>query len=413
MHRSMETRPKPVRHRAGKWPALLSLGVIVCSTPFLIGLSSPDAGVGRGPGDYVVIAQNDLGMHCMQRDYENFMILPPFNTVHAWIIERKSSPELVEEMEDDQSFEIHVPGNTRSADKTNWWRYAESILGQSFPPEVGMTGNTVAGEFEPGPGHRFEYTGMPITPLDDAGRNNPYPLATVEFKKNGTVLASTQTVVPVSWELRCDLCHGDPKPGLDTDLDILRDHDRMHNTDLEHNTPVFCASCHADPALGAPGEPGVSMFSHAMHGAHADRLVDLPVQLETDCYSCHPGQRAQCQRDVHLVNGMNCEDCHGGMADVGDPARTPWVDEPRCADCHDRPGFEFEPPGVLFREATGHGGIACVVCHGSPHAVTPTASAPDNVQMIRLQGHAGTLDTCTVCHTEVPSDPFPHRGDDD
>jgi hypothetical protein len=402
--------PNPTR---GRRPPIAAIAAIALGTPLLLGLADDDPRAPRGPGDFIVVAQNDLGMHCMQRDYEHFMVLPPFNTVHAWIIKREGSPQIVEELRVGESLQIYVPGNTRSADKTNWWRYAEPILGQQFAPDTGLTGNTMAGDFERGAGRRFEYTGMPITPLDDAGRNNPYQLATVEFKQNGVVAASTQTVVPVSWELRCDLCHGDPDPGLDADLDILRDHDRLHATELESNAPVFCASCHADPALGAPGQPGISMFSHAMHGAHADRLSDLPVTLATDCYACHPGQRAQCQRDVHLINAMNCEDCHGGMADVGNPARTPWVDEPRCGDCHTRPGFEFEPPGVLFRNATGHGGVACVVCHGSPHAITPTASAPDNVQMLRLQGHAGTLNTCTVCHTEVPSDPFPHRGDDD
>jgi hypothetical protein len=233
------------------------------------------------------------------------------------------------------------------------------------------------------------------------------------MSSTGSVLASTQAVLPVSWELRCDLCHGNPSPGLDAELDILRDHDRLHNTTLEANQPVFCASCHADPALGAPGQPGISMFSHAMHGAHADRLVDLPATLTNDCYACHPGERAQCQRDVHEMNAVRCNDCHGGMADVGSPDRTPWVDEPRCADCHSRPGFEFEPQGVLFRNATGHGGVACVVCHGSPHAITPTVTQADNLQHQSLQGHPGTLNDCTVCHIQMPHDPFPHRGDDD
>jgi hypothetical protein len=394
-------------------PTLISLGLLACVVPALLGASAwTSASAPRQLGQYVVFAQNDLGMHCMQRDYSRFMILPPSNTVNAWVYERGESPQPITELQNGRVLTIHVPGNTRSADKTNWWRHAESILGQAFAPDIGLTGNGLAGEFELLGQGLFEFAGMPITPLDDAGRNNPYPLASVEFTQGGQVLASAQTVVPVSWELRCDLCHGEPSPGLDSDLDILRDHDRLHGTTLEASQPVFCAGCHADAALGAPGEPGVSVFSHAMHASHADRLGDLPVTLATECYACHPGERAQCQRDVHSAMGMNCNDCHGGMADVGDPSRMPWVDEPRCADCHSRPGFEFEPPGVLFRNARGHGGVACVVCHGSPHAVTPTVTEADNLQHLSLQGHTGTLDTCTVCHIEQPHDPFPHRGDD-
>ena len=31
-------------------------------------------------GDMVVLGYNDLGMHCMNQDFSEFMILPPFNT---------------------------------------------------------------------------------------------------------------------------------------------------------------------------------------------------------------------------------------------------------------------------------------------------------------------------------------------
>jgi hypothetical protein len=68
---------------------------------------------------------------------------------------------------------------------------------------------------------------------------------------------------------------------------------------------------------------------------------------------------------------------------------------------------------VLFKDATGHGGVACASCHGSPHAIAPNVTDTDNQQAIFWQGHAGIINTCTVCHTQQPSDPFPHRGEDD
>ena len=37
---------------------------------------------------YVILACNDLGMHCMNSDFSEMMVLPPFNTLHAQIIRR-------------------------------------------------------------------------------------------------------------------------------------------------------------------------------------------------------------------------------------------------------------------------------------------------------------------------------------
>lgn len=262
----------------------------------------------------------------------------------------------------------------------------------------------------PGTPGDFQAVGIPLTPVDDTGREDPYPLATVTVQQNGQVVAQTQAVVPVSWEISCNLCHT-PEAGESVANNILRAHDRLHGTDLVHQKPVNCSVCHSDNALVAPGQPGVSSLSSAMHTAHASRMG--PVQyLASECYACHPGIRTACLRDVHLARGMTCASCHTSMAAVGDPARRPWLDEPRCDSCHTRAGFQFEQPGTLYRNSVGHGGVKCVTCHNSPHAITPTTTGVDNQQAIRLQGHAGTIDTCAVCHTQQPSDPFPHRPDD-
>lgn len=386
------------------------VAVVACGS--LLGMMA--LGKARQPaaplGEYIVIAYNDLGMHCMQRDFSRFMVLPPFNTVQAVVIKRGDNPDIVEEASNDFSLDYTIPSNTRSADKTNWWEYQDELLGINMPPDVGLTGNGMSGELEALGDGRWEVTGIPITPVSDAGIDDPYPLATLTLRREGSIAARTQTVVPASWEINCHQCHGDAQTPVE--VDVLRDHDRLHGTDLESNQPVLCASCHADPAIGAPGQAGISTFSGAMHAAHASRMDLLPADFGNECYSCHPGQRAQCQRDHHFSAGVQCIQCHGTMADVGSPDRTPWVDEPRCADCHSRPGFEFEPPGVLYRNAFGHGGVACFACHGSPHATTPTVTVRDNLQALRLQGHAGVIDDCSVCHTQPPSKPFFHRLED-
>jgi hypothetical protein len=134
--------------------------------------------------------------------------------------------------------------------------------------------------------------------------------------------------------------------------------------------------------------------------------------LDVDCYACHPGVRTQCLRDIHYIRGYDCYDCHGQMTDVANPKRSPWADEPRCDECHRREEFQFEQAGVLYRNSKGHGGVHCSACHGSPHAITPTSTAPDNYQALHYQGHTGVIDTCTVCHTVIPSESFEHQFDD-
>ncbi|WP_455219121.1 hypothetical protein, partial [Kaarinaea lacus] len=37
---------------------------------------------------YTLVAANDLGMHCADLDYQVFSILPPFNVVHAQVIQK-------------------------------------------------------------------------------------------------------------------------------------------------------------------------------------------------------------------------------------------------------------------------------------------------------------------------------------
>ncbi len=94
---------------------------------------------------------------------------------------------------------------------------------------------------------------------------------------------------------------------------------------------------------------------------------------------------------------------------VGEPSRSPWVDEPRCDGCHNTPGHDYEQPGTLYRNSKGHMGISCEACHGSTHAIGPSVVDRDNVQAIMHQGKAGTINSCLVCHRSQPDEAFPHR----
>ena len=359
---------------------------------------------------FVVLGYNDLGMHCMNQDFSTLAILPPFNNLHAQVIDRRDEdPKIVTS---GISVRYSIPGNTMSANKTNFWNFAPQLFGVALPPNVGLTGNRMKGVMRPTGNGDWSATGIPITPLDDTMSLNPYPLARIAVVRKRKRVAITNTVVPVSWEISCNLCHGEADGNVD--LDILADHDRAHGTQLQLSTPVLCAKCHADPALGTVGVPGVSNLSSAMHRSHAPHMRKVQ-NLGNTCYACHPGFQTNCQRDVHLAKGIQCIACHGDMNVVGDSGRTPWVSEPTCASCHQkrRPNFQFEEPGKLFKDSRGHHGVHCAACHGSPHAITPTVTAADNVQAIKLQGFPGVIRKCTVCHRKRPDEPFEHRLDDD
>jgi len=80
--------------------------------------------------------------------------------------------------------------------------------------------------------------------------------------------------------------------------------------------------------------------------------------------------------------------------------RIPWVNEPKCAMCHDATGVDTG--ALLYRNATGHGNLYCAACHGSPHAMIPSLVAKDNYQSLQYQGSTGkvkSIGSCGVCHS--------------
>jgi hypothetical protein len=389
------------RRQIAGYAALAAVAACI-SWGVLTGMRAPQV-----TGSHVVMAYNNLGMHCMQSDFSQMMILPPANTFNAQVIRRGAEPEIVT---GDVTVSYELPTNTHASDKCNFWSFAPQLLGANVPPDTGVFGFGMRGNMTfSATRNDYEASAVPVVPVDDDGKENPYPLALVTVKSaGGAVLAQTQTVVPVSWEMSCNLCHH--TEGESTATSILKSHDRLHGTQLEQHQPVMCASCHSDNALGTPGQPGIPSLSAAMHTAHGPRMG--MVTMANACYACHPGVRTDCLRDVHSQRGMTCTDCHGSMLAVGASTRRPWLDEPRCDSCHHRAGYQYEQPGTLFRNSVGHKGVQCMTCHGSPHVIGPARTPADNAQAVRLQGHSGTLNDCTVCHINTPSRPFFHKVDD-
>lgn len=355
-----------------------------------------------GDGRYVVIAWNDLGMHCMDPSFEDFSILPPYNNLLAQVVRRGVEPQIVTQ---GISVQYRILGNTTSANKTNFWHYAQALFGLAapLPNDVGLTGKGLSGSMDPAAGH-FIAEGIPVTEIFDNNARSPYQLAEIVVKDSqGNILAATHTVVPVSTELHCENCHSDngsANPSVATGnvkQNIMTLHDSREGTNLMGSRPVLCAGCHSSNALGTAGSSGLPSLSHAIHGKHAG--MDDGT-MEGTCYQCHPGPETKCLRGAMFQAGETCHSCHGGMVKVADPRRRPWIDEPRCADCHT--AAYHENPGKLYRFSVGHEGVMCQACHGSQHAIYPSVEPLDNKQSIWLQGHAGTIDNCRVCHTYTP-----------
>ncbi|MCX6354978.1 MAG: hypothetical protein NTZ78_08760 [Candidatus Aureabacteria bacterium] len=406
-----------------------------------------------GPG-FVILAWNNLGMHCYNRDYSDMAVLPPYNTLWAQVIRVGDPPQIVTS---GITIQYNFPLNTSSANKTNFWQYAKQLFGVDLPLNVGMAGKGLSGVMDLD-GDHFIAEGIPLTEYSDSdakGRDplswnrHPFQLAllTVRDSMSNAVLARNVVVAPVSSELSCDMCHADdgdattrypivPTGNIATNILTLHDflNQGQYATPLMNSRPVLCASCHSSNALGTQGAAGVKSLSNAMHFHHKD-LPDITPNTE-GCYNCHPGATTQCLRDSMSQNfSFNCLTCHGTMETVAQNP-DPWLNEPRCdsATCHGA-GFALDTP--LYRESKGHGGMYCATCHDSPHAIAPSRESSDGIKLVLLQQHVateqpftqkqvakltrsfnkfvaqngnpGTLRDCTVCHLSRPSSPFRHH----
>lgn len=449
------------------------------------------AGPSLAQGPPRLLGWNDLGMHCMDSDTSVFSILPPFNTFHAQLVVggqlvTNGAYTVTYQAVADPSGSI----NTTSIGKTDFWQHAQALFGAALPLDQGLAGFRMPGTAnvpQAMPFHTgiadYVAEGVPITPYDDAGAMRPYPLLRLVARNaQNQIVASTDIVVPVSAEMECVSCHGsghspaarppsgwvDGPAATDDRLNILKLHDERHLGEPVYTAslsavgysaqgllatattlavPVLCARCHASNALAAAGQPGVPSMTSAMHTTHAEarladgrRLEDAPSRAA--CYTCHPGAATRCLRGAmgkaigaDGESMMSCTDCHGSMHEVGDPARTGWLEEPNCQNCHTGDAVQnagairfdtaFDAPGhlrtttnqrfatdpdtpqagfSLYRFSTGHGGLECSACHGSPHAIWPSSERNDNLQSIAAQGHLGTVVECAACHTNLQDD---------
>ncbi len=350
--------------------------------------------------EYIILAWNDLGMHCLSPRYDTMVILPPYNTIWAQLIRRAEDPQIISQ---GITLTYRIVDNTYSSGKRaygQFWNNVFELFGVNLPVNKGLNlsnpniNNGLSGTMITD-GDHFIAEGIPVTPVNDQNQWNPYQVAEIVAKDgSGNVLATTRLTVPVSDEINCFKCH-------DSEMDILEEHDDEEYTNLRNNTPVLCANCHGSPALGRNGRGSSGKYlSEAIHDKHDD--------VGAACYDCHPGNQTRCSRSsAHTTSDGNCTTCHGSISQVASTiesgARVPWVNEPACSDCHSGIA-EVATGATLYRNAKGHGDVYCAGCHGSPHAMFPSNQDSDNYQPEQYQSVAASIGTCGVCHSNSKPD---------
>jgi len=412
--------------------------------------------------EWKVVGWNDLGMHCMDgKDYSVYSILPPFNNIHAHVLDANgkliksgTSVQLTYEAVADPTGSI----NRTSVAKTNFWSFSQALYGAALAPDAGLAGYRMPGASNTPQNMKFDAKfnwfsgeGIPISPFDDNGIKNYYPMMRIKARSAGKVVAQTDIVLPVSDELDCSACHAsgststarpsagwafDPNPEKDYKYNVLRIHDEkqasnplfqnalakmgfsasgLHAT-ARGGRPVLCAGCHGSNALPGTGLAGITPLTRAVHAGHA-RVPDPTNMLTLDaannrtaCYRCHPGSETKCLRGVMgnalATDGsmtMQCQSCHGNMSQVGAANRTGWLQEPSCQNCHT--GNAIQNNGqIRYTSAFDNAGALRTATNATFSTNANVPAAGFNLYRFS-KGHGGLQ--CEACHgathAEYPS----------
>jgi PKD repeat protein len=438
----------------------------IAAGAMVVGASTLITGQAARTG-WTVVAWNNLGMHCMDADFSVFAILPPYNTIQAQVIDAagnlvtsSSGIQLTYEGVADPAGSI----NTSSAGKTNFWTFVSALFGPALPVDVGLLNHNM-----PGPSNApqpmvfdqalnwFIAEGIPITPFDNAGAKNFYPLMKVTATDgSGATLASTNIVLPVSDEMDCTACHSSsagpaarPRAGWvnladpqrDYRFNILRLHDDRHLGSAAYTsalaakgysaagleatalggTSILCANCHTSEALAGSGIAGIAPLTSAIHGLHA-RVVDPTNGLTLDssanrsaCYRCHPGSVTRCLRGVMgntvAADGsmaIQCQNCHGPLSTVGAPTRTGWLNEPTCQNCHSGTAT-LNSGQIRYTSVFDSNGVPRIPA--DPTFATTDNSPATGLNLYRFSaGHGGLQ--CSACHGSTHAEyPSAHPND--
>ena len=262
--------------------------VLVAATPIAFA---------QGSG-YTLVGWNDLGMHCMDADYSVFSILPPYNTIHAQVINPRRPRDQPSGFT--VTYEaVADPGRLDQylARQDQFLGPRDALFGASPAPDEGLAGCGMPGTVNTPQPMDFDSAfdwftgeGIPITPYDDAGRKNYYPMMRLVARNCAATFWPPRNCA--AGVRRDDLqpCHGsgsgpaarpsggwvnDPDPERDYRLNILRLHDDLEGepryssalaaagynsaglyaTVAADGTPMLCAPATPPTRFRAPASP--------------------------------------------------------------------------------------------------------------------------------------------------------------
>lgn len=401
-----------------------------------------------------LVGWSERGMYEMAgTDFSVFSLHPPGSTIHAQVmlggllVTNDANVFVTYQAIADPSGSI----NSTSFGKGNFYNFASALYGIDLKRDEGLAGFAM-----PGSGNTpqpmvfdavekwFTAVGIPVLPIDDAGRRNGYPMMRLTARNaGGTVLATTDIVLPVSDGLNCRSCHAsgsqsvarpnggwvwDCDPDRDYKLNVLQKHDDRHLGSVEYSNvliqagydtaglfvsatrnhkPVLCTACHPSNESAGSGIDGMRPLTQLMHAKHsyvADPKRILPLSFFNDssvCLQCHSGPETRYLRGMHRrsVNAdgalsIQCQDCHGNLLAVGRTGRRGWLDEPNCQSCHS--GTAMQNNGQIRYTSVfdSLGGVRQAV--NQTFATQPNTPVVGFSLFSHSEGHGGLK--CAACH---------------
>ncbi len=132
---------------------LLSAALVLCAGGGNSGIAAGHAAANpadlQGPvpastAGYALMAWSELGMHCIDgKDYSVFSVLPPYNIIHAQLIQKTEPPTIITTgvtIVYQATADAKKSINSSSAGKSNFWNYVNTLFLANVPPETGLAG---------------------------------------------------------------------------------------------------------------------------------------------------------------------------------------------------------------------------------------------------------------------------------
>jgi len=206
-------------------------------------------------------------------------------------------------------------------------------------------------------------------PVTYVNKNDIYPAYWVEAinDSNGSVVTRDKVIIYDDGTKNCMACHASNSqdalayantpanladPETDFKVNILRIHDKKHNTTLENKSKtavVSCTSCHGINGVQGSGKKNLPALTNAIHAVHAN-LKEPNIMGATNCLTCHPGETISKTFNGKVMHELSrfwrSEDGHGEWTEKNGAVS--------CTLCH----------GLDLRGTKISNNTSCYKCHG-------------------------------------------------